>query len=175
MLLQNDRDYIAAALEELDAFLKSDQVHQALPGPAGLPRLSLGALLVAQSRLAAAGMSGGEALLEPLTAGLQARAALVAHKAARELPGRLGEWAALINDLDERDISPAEYAARVRLRVMLARLTDQIRFPEPAWGRRLEELDRRLQRLTRPAAFVWEDALEGGFPPEPFWYLYRGW
>ncbi len=171
MQLQADRDFITAALVELEDFLKSDQVHRLLPAVPGWPRLSLGALLLSQARLTAA----GEVLPAELAQVLARRAALVTRRAGQELPQRIRQWVVFSQEVREEGVSRAEYAAAVAPRVMVTLLERELRFPPPEVGRQLALADRRLEQLTRAGDFVWEPDLAAGFPPEQFWYLYRGW
>lgn len=180
MLLETDWAFISASLEELEAYLKSKQVYWPLSGPASLPRLTLGSLLVSLARLEAHAITEVEparvsAMLADVSSIRSHWQALWQRKAALEFPQRLTLWSAFLSDLKEEGVSRAEYAAQVHLRLMLDLLLAETPTIQPAWPRQLEALDVRLQTVTRPAPFVWRAELEPGFPPDKFWYLYRGW
>jgi hypothetical protein len=166
--------WVAAALDELAAFLLSDAVTWPLEGRADLRQdLSLGGLLLVQDELQAEAASlppEDRHLKETLDRRWEAlnqdQPAALARKAAREQTMRLRLWSAYLGDLEEGSAA-GEYSQQVRHRVMLERLGDLSSSPTAP-----EPIDRRLRSRFRPGAFIWKAALERFYPRDRYWFLY---
>jgi len=94
-------------------------------------------------------------------------------KAAQDFSSRLALWRNFLGDYRKvPDDQAPFYAYEVRTRVIL-----QLLEPE-AVGIPAAELDMRtgldtlLRAILVPGEFIWEAALESGFPKADYWYLY---
>ncbi len=181
--LQFDLGYIQATIEELGAYLLSDELFWSLSGhtsPEGTayPKLTLGGVLLALARSRARAdspqITSTVDRLDNRLGAVQSRWRVAWEKKANwEFRSRLGQWG---NYLDEVQRHPQEHAAyyayEVRLRVFLALLilrTEQIAESEADL---LAKLDQKLRAQFVPGAFLWEHDLRAGFPEDSFWFLW---
>ncbi len=180
--LDDDLTYLQLASESLEDFLLSGDLYWPLAGQytGHLPRLSLGGLLLASRRVRAhsaaqeAKARGEDA--ERVIGVLRTRWRVAwERKARREFEARLRQWAAYLDDYrDNPEAHASYYPYEVRLRVMLDLLAEEVG-PDtlPQQERAMYEgLDVLLRAVLVPGAFIWDEALQGGFPAERFWYLY---
>lgn len=180
------REYLQAALREMQAYLLSAQLFWPLSGrpPAASPpflQLTVGNLLLAFDALAAANASAGGtrwAEVQRLEAEWEAQrirwAVHVEAKAQRELASRLRQWQAYVEDV--RDAHVAEdYVASVRPRLVAERLLDVLpKGPEAAHVReQLAKLDSRIDPFLQAGPFVLDPALQTRYPEPAFPMLYR--
>jgi hypothetical protein len=172
--------WFAAALDDLADFLLSTDSFRRLSQPPhrAAPDLSLGGMLLAGDTLQA---SEGD-LSSPqrsLWAQLRARweaeqgrhAAAIERKAAAELPLRYNLWRAYLSDLGTDPQEARNYAAEVRNRVTIDRLTD-ILGRQGAAKVPVEHVDETLRRWFAPGEFVWPEAMGVVYPRGRYWYLY---
>jgi hypothetical protein len=169
-------------LRDLEEYLKSDVLywHVAEPNPLGshMPQLTIGALLEAQARAAAAQDELTPKQREELAAARsrheRIRAAHPAYyvgKALHELHSRLSAWEADLED-ESRKIS-AFYAQDVRVRAKIFLLENALGTDTPVeLQRQQERLDLELYEVFVPGEFVWDARLQPAFPKDPCWWLY---
>jgi hypothetical protein len=171
---------LQASREILQDYLLSPELYWPAPDTGeGMPRLSIGNILLSEARVRAAvlfGMSIGAGTQElELFDGVRARwRSTWAAKAGRELHNRISLWSNYLDDLaGDRGSNSQEYGYQVRLRVIITLLSQELLAPDKPSQEQMVMLDHRLQALTHSAAFVWDRELEAGFPRELFWFLYR--
>jgi hypothetical protein len=176
----------AAMMAEMEPYLLSAEVFWPLesrPPRGGLafPRLTLGGLLLTLDQLEAVQGEMSSAHISDLRR-LDMRmdqlrfkfAVALENKATREAGSRFNLWRAFVGDLEETPTRAGNYAHEVRHRVILARLetfaADHVDFQKVVAAAR--SVDRRLQRLFKQDAFIWDDRLQQAYPQQPYWYLY---
>jgi hypothetical protein len=189
--VEYDLRYLKAGVEELEQYLLSNQlywpVHVVTPtGETPYPRLTPGELLLAREKLRAHSLSPGynngvTSPVQPKLDRLEGDFEVIrskwrgnwGKKAAQDFSSRLALWRNFLGDYRKvPDDQAPFYAYEVRTRVIL-----QLLEPE-AVGIPAAELDMRtgldtlLQAILVPGEFIWEAALEAGFPKADYWYLY---
>ena len=189
--VEYDLRYLKAGVEELEQYLLSSQlywpVHVVTPtGETPYLRLTPGELLLAREKLRAHSLSPG--YNDEVTSPVQAKIDRLegdfevirskwrgnwGKKAAQDFSSRLALWRNFLGDYRKvPDDQAPFYAYEVRTRVIL-----QLLEPE-AVGIPAAELDMRtgldtlLRAILVPGEFIWEAALEAGFPKADYWYLY---
>ncbi len=183
--LEQDLTYLRSTVPDLEQYLLSSALFWPLSArgkesaPVGATQLTIGNLLLSRRRLETAAVAGllVSADLASLSGEIDAiRSRWKSNwdqKAAREVASRLKQWDHYCSELSSEEGKRGDYPYNVRQRVMLGLLLADLDRPEPRDRAHLELLDRRLKSVTRTAEFVWETALQSGFPPDEFWYLYR--
>ena len=58
------------------------------------------------------------------------------------------------------------------LRVILALLAPDLEEKDKSLSEPLAVLDTQLKGIFIGGDFIWDAALQAGFPPDPYWYLY---
>ncbi|MGC8855744.1 MAG: hypothetical protein ACP5QU_03000 [Anaerolineae bacterium] len=169
--LEQDRQFLLVSIPELQAYLLSKELYYPISARGvDLPRLTLGGVLLALSRLRGANQAADlEGAVEVIR--LKWRSAWEA-KASREVRARFALWQNYLADVWQNpDQHAPYYRQEVRVRAMLDLLLAELsrEVPEATW---LRELDERLRRMLIPGEFVWETAVQAAFPAEKFWYLY---
>ncbi len=172
-------------LRDLEEYLKSDVLywHVAEPNPLGshMPRLTIGALLEALTRAAAAQDELTPDQRQQLSAACTqhdriraAHPALYVGKAIHELHSRLDAWRADLDDAGRK--TKVFYAQDARMRAKIY-LLEQILGPDVPmeFQRQREQLDRDLYEVFVPGDFVWDPRLRAAFPQDPCWWLYGHW
>jgi hypothetical protein len=189
--VEYDLRYLKAGVEELEQYLLSSQlywpVHVVTPtGETPYPRLTPGELLLAREKLITRSLPPG--YNDEVTSPVQAKIDRLegdfevirskwrgnwGKKAAQDFSSRLALWRNFLGDYRKvPDDQAPFYAYEVRTRVIL-----QLLEPE-AVGIPAAELDMRtgldtlLRAILVPGEFIWETALEAGFPKADYWYLY---
>ena len=169
-------------LRDLEEYLKSDVVywHVAEPNPLGshMPQLTIGALLEALTRAAAAQDELTPVQREELEAARAqhrrvraAHPALYVSKALHELHGRLGAWQANLEDEGRK--TKASYAQDARVRAKIFLLENALGTDAPVeLQKQREQLDLELYEVFVPGEFVWDARLRPAFPKDPCWWLY---
>lgn len=164
-----DLQFVNESLPQLQAYLLSKELYW--PLRAALPRLTLGALLLALARLE---------VVQPVeTESLRAQVAAIRakwrnaweQKIAREAANRLRLWTQFLSDLAQAPGQNAEaYPAEVRGRVILELLLRELpQLPEKA---ALAEAETLLRARLLPGVFLWDTELQLAFPAPEFWFLY---
>ncbi len=177
---EQDRLFVETAIAEMEAYLLSRELFWPLSAGTArysLPRLTIGGLLLALTRLRARAISpSAQADLQQLEqrvyVGRTRWHVAWEEKARREFGARLNLWRGFLNDYRrEPEKNAGFYPHEVRWRVMLhllrAELTDPL--PEAA---AVDDLDGVLRAHFLPGEFVWEPELAAGFPKSEYWYLY---
>ncbi len=169
-------------LRDLEEYLKSDVLywHVAEPNPLGshMPRLTIGALLEAHTRAAAAQDELTPDQRQELAAACAqhdrvraAHAAVYVRKAIHELYGRLNAWEANLEDESRK--TTAFYAQDVRVRAKIFLLENALGTDTPVeLQKQRQRLDLELYEVFVPSEFVWDARLRPAFPKDPCWWLY---
>ena len=169
-------------LRDLEEYLKSDVVywHVAEPNPLGshMPQLTIGALLEALTRAAAAQDELTPGQREELEAARAqhdriraAHPALYVGKAIHELHSRLGAWQANLEDEDRKTTAFYAQDARVRAKIFLLENALGTDVPAELQTQR-EQLDLELYEVFVPGEFVWDARLQQAFSKNQCWWLY---
>jgi hypothetical protein len=185
MGFESDWALLRLALPDLQAYLLSNDLHWPLhpavptPGSLQIPQLTLGTLILSQTRLSAL----------PLDAKRQEELVVISQKiqlvrnewrsnwsrkAAQEAPARLNLWRQYVHELcgDFRGYTPF-YPTEVRQRAILHLLRDEILEGISAKDdEQLSRLDALLRGVTRSGPFVWEAEAQRAFAQEEYWFLY---
>ncbi len=169
---EKDRAYLEAGIPELEDYLLSNELYWPVTARVyDLPRLTIGGLLLAQTRLEAR-RERIEALVAQLDAVRSKWRAAWETKAGREFRSRFGLWSNYVADYRH---NPEEYADayphEVRYRAMLQLLLAELPAP-PAEQESLSRLDGVLRASFSPGDFIWEVDLLPGFSREVYWFLY---
>lgn len=181
--VEYDFGYLTAAILILENYLLSKDLYWSLAdspphGEPPYPQLTLGNLLLVHARLKARNQAIHQQIeLEKLETQLSA---IVANwrqaweiKAKWDFSARLKLWRDFLEELRADPENHADrYIYEVGRRVQLALLAYQTSEIPEAERELLAGLDRILQAIFVPAAFVWDQDLAYGFPNPPFWYLY---
>jgi len=181
MPFESDWAFLRTALPDLQEYILSSDLYYPLRASGGvrIPQLTLGNLLLSQTRLMALSLD------EQRTAELASISQRINDirsewrtnwgiKAGREFGSRLNLWQQYIRELRSDPRQQANYyATEVRNRAILRLLRPELTEPVPNDEEDLQAmLDQILRGLTKPGPFVWEPELAGGFPAEGFWFLY---
>ena len=169
-------------LRDLEDYLKSDLLywHVAEPNPLGghMPQLTLGALLEALTRAAAAQNDLTPDQHQELTAASAqheriraAHPALYVNKAIHELHSRLQAWKADLDDSSRK--TQSFYAQDVHVRAKVYLLEKALGSDVPI-ELQLERarIDQDWFELFVPGSFVWDARLKTAFPDDACWWLY---
>lgn len=180
-----DLEVCEAMAGEFENYLASDalywQMDPAHPSGHAWPKLTIGGGLERMWRLQAyeghftvdqrARLERARRRLDTVR---DTRKAQYVAKATRELQSRMDAWQWFLDDYANR---PGElavyYPSEVRDRLKIALLMDVLQ-GQADKVHRLQALDDRLRADFVPGEFVWDAALAGVFPPEPYWWLYGG-
>jgi hypothetical protein len=182
-LVEYDLGYIQAGLDVLEKYLLSDEVFWPLAanppkGEAEYPRLTLDGLLLAKARLCA----------YQVTIHQKAQVERIAHelelnrskwrmawekKAGECYRVRIRLWQDYLEEYKDNPVDNSNrYTYIVRYRAMLDLVQDELRQQNTAQAILLASLDGYLKSVIVPAVFIWDAAIQAGFPPEKYWYLY---
>jgi hypothetical protein len=177
-----DLGFIRSSVEVLESYLLSDEVFWQVSGnpPEGspdYPRLTLGNLLLSETRLNAysvnpdqeASRQQVESEVDRLRTKWRVRWEM---KAAHSFGVRLRMWG---DYLEEYSANPQEnsdrYAYEVRLRVILELLKVE-GGGQPVEVEMLAGLDKSLRSMLEMTGFIWEPEVQSGFSEGVYWYLY---
>jgi len=167
-----EQRFLQAALDALEDYLQSDVLYWPLNirqprNTPPYPQLTVGNVLLFLRRLEAVG--DASAFRQSVEAVKARWGAHWRRKAEREANARLRQWRDYLAEAGNR---APYYRYKVRERVILALLDEDLQGLPPAVASRVEELDGVLRAVFVPGAFVWEPELQRVFPRDPFWYLY---
>ena len=156
--LDQDLQYLEAGIRELQDYLLSNELYWTLAGASSLPRLTVGGLLLARTRL------GGRA--DSFAARVDAirleRQSAWDAKTSREVRARSDLWKNYLMDYRESPQSHvSEYPQQVRYRAMLTLL-----------GQNVNEHDEYVRGVFIEGKFVWEPECESNFSRDSFWFLF---
>lgn len=170
--IEIDREFLEAGIQEMEDYLLSSQLYWPLSTrKRGLPRLTIGGLLLANARLEADGESRANLLTR--LAEIRARRQVAWEKKTNhEVKARCRLWQEYLTDYRHNpegyaDAFPQEVRNRATLDLLLAEL-----YTPPAEHEIVIHLDDLLREYFMPGTFVWDPGLQAGFPREVYWYLY---
>ncbi|MBN1286640.1 MAG: hypothetical protein JXB47_14675 [Anaerolineae bacterium] len=182
-LIDLGRDATAARLmaEQLDPYLYQDDLYGSLDPDQ--PQLTVGGLLLRLHRLHALRSQLTPAQADDLDtaqAALDAaRAAWPVHyaeKITREIHARQNSMAWYLDNCDEHAKSiVSAYPVEAEKRTILHHLFAEARTRDIALGDATKQqaaLDARLHRHVAEAGFIWPEAVQPAYPPDPFWWLH---
>ena len=170
--VEKDRAYLEAGIPELQSYLLSDELYWPITARGfDLPRLTIGGLLLAATRLQARGEHIDNLMSQLDTVRSKWRVAWET-KAGREFQSRFNLWGNYLTDYRQNPEGFADsYPHEVRNRAMLELLQDEMPAELPERGA-LSSLDTALRSSLIPGPFIWELELQPGFPREEYWFLY---
>ena len=178
-----DLSYLEAGLEELEPFLLSKKLFWPILagspfGEPAFPRLTLGGFLLAIARSNARNLPPDQKVrlqrIERKLSYFQAKWSVAWEtKAKWEFTSRLRQWGLYINELSNHlDQQVAFFPNEVKLRVILAMITDRGLGIESDMLEQVEILDSVLQIMFKSGEFIWDQELAPGFPRVDYWYLW---
>ena len=164
--------FLEHAVDEIKDYILSDQLFW----PMGSDRLTIGVLLLALQRLKTTDQGSDQKLSEMETKiaafRIQWRTNW-SNKALLEFKSRLRQWELALSELLSKDQEPPVlYRHEVTLRVLLEILCGEMIQPDTQDIAHMNLLDQKLRSASTRHGFVWEPALEEGFPEQTYWYLY---
>ena len=181
--LEDQLALLTTYLDELEPYLMSQELFWPIGSmSAHSPKLTIGNLLLTLSTV--------ETKHSALDANQQGRlhhiqtrwnqaskkwASAISSKAIREMGARLNLWQAYLADLDEGQGRRYLYSTEVRNRVLFELLVSLTANDAEVVNLRntMLSLDSRMQALTQPAPFQWEEFLLAEYGPTTFPFLYR--
>lgn len=169
---EKDRAYLEAGIPELEGYLLADELYWPISSRGfDLPRLTIGGLLLAKTRLETRG-ERIEVLTSQLDAVRSTWQVAWETKAGREFQSRFGLWRNYLTDFRQNPEGQADaYPHEVRNRVILQLL--QTELPENLPEREaLAPLDSVVRSSLSPGDFIWEPDVQFGFPHVNYWFLY---
>ncbi|MHB0987844.1 MAG: hypothetical protein ACYC3P_04155 [Bellilinea sp.] len=182
--LDNDLAFLHASAPVLEDYLLSDVLYFPVTGEHGrqlsgdTTQLTLGNLLLSLRRLQAASLPAEQAdELESLASQISKVQSQWRSrwgvKVQQEIPNRIMLWKNYLGELGEEPKARAgDYPYNVRLRVILELLFAESNDLMVREKDLLRSLDLQLKGKASPGEFIWNQTLAGGFPADPFWYLY---
>lgn len=184
-----DLRYFEAGTDELKSYLLSKELFWplGLPSPTGeepYPRLTLGNLMLSQTRLLARKDAGALNVAQESERTRLENEIESLHKewrtawekkAGSEFSSRLRQWKDYLAEIvDAPSSHSGYYSSQVRLRVILEILKDHLGAELPAELSLLPKLDTRLRAVFKPGSFLWDEEIISGFPEAEYWFLYGG-
>lgn len=169
---EQDKVYLEAGIPELGDYLLSKELYWPISARGySLPRLTIGGILLAQTRLEAR-RERFESLVAQLDGVRSKWRVAWETKSGREVGARMRLWSNYLADYRHNPENHADaYPHEVRYRVMLHLLSAEL--PEPtAESESLSQLDDMLLAKLITGDFIWEAELGAGFPRAVYWYLY---
>lgn len=169
--VEKDTAYLEAGIPELETYLLSNELYWPITTRGYvLPRLTIGGILLAKSRLEARSEGIGTFVEHIDLVHTKWRVAWEA-KADREVQARFRLWSNYLADYRQNperhvDAFPQEVSNRVMLHLLIAGL------PKPQVEEELFQLDSVLRTNFISGDFIWDVDLRSGFPPEEYWFLY---
>ena len=165
-----ERKLISASLPELDDYLDSEVLFWRIP------RLNLmltpGNLLLAQLRSSQTQETDLVTARDSINQLIAKRQIAWEQKIQKEVPARLNQWKASIDDFRENGSIDANYGYSVRVRVILALLLSRIQYPSTNHVVLLEKMDSLLDLLSIRGSFIWNPELAPLFPESSFPFLF---
>jgi hypothetical protein len=178
-----DLGYLRTGLSVLADYLHSKEIYWSLGGSPSrgepeFPSLTLGGMLISQSRLHAQPLSSGQrdelARIDEQINDLRSRWRVTwESKASNEFRARLNLWRDFLEEYRQSSEANADrYSYEVSRRVMLYMLKQEAGEIPPTQIELLSTLDKFLRAVFIPGDFIWNPELAPGFPPSIYWYLY---
>lgn len=181
--IEYDTLYLREALKSLESYLLSSDLFWNLsanppPGEPAFPALTLGGVLLAQSRVKARNLDL-HAFSEFQTLNTQLEVLHIRWRTAWEQKGlrsfksRLNQWGLFLEDYrNQPDANQDRYPYEVRLRLILDLLIASINDIPSEQEQLLRSQDLLLKNYLVGDAFVWEEIFQAGYPRLQYWYLY---
>lgn len=165
-----DRTLILSSSFELDEYLSSNVILWRLKG--SLPPLTPGNLMLAMKRIKYGNDDQIIQAIEKIQSITDRRKAAWEKKINAELPLRLQQWKAIVEDIVEYGGIEPSYNYNVRVRVIITLLMDALTFPDVKFNDLLLLVDQMLNQIAINDGFVWNPELEESFPRERYGFLY---
>jgi len=169
---EKDKAYLETGVSELENYLLSDELFWPITARGyNLPRLTMGGILLAKTRLEARDEQI-EAIVSRLDAVRSKWRVAWETKAGRGVQARMRLWSNYLSDYRHNpeghaDAYPHEVSYRVMLHLLLSELPTI-----PPEQKELSTLDGLLRVNLIQDDFIWGTDLQTGFPREVYWYLY---
>lgn len=164
--LDQDKRFLEAGVPVLSDYLLSKELFYPLDGD--LPRLTIGNLMLAHRRLAAAGYDRLSNEIDAIRATWRVA---WGQKASREIHTRLELWQNFMREYRASPENNADrYPVEVRHRAILQLLAEDA--DSASELDLLPGLDSRLKGSLLPGEFVWEKQVAAGFDRADYWFLY---
>jgi hypothetical protein len=181
--IEYDLNFLHAGLADLEGYLLSKELYWPIDvsqpaGEAPFPRMTLGNLFLAHTRLSERHLSFAERVqMDHLNKRMEAirQHWLVAwgQKSAREFSARLRLWRDFLEEYRNNSSENLDrYAYEVTRRVVLHLLSSEAQGIPEEELELLNGLDELLRAVFQPGKFIWSDKLKSSFPENPYWYLY---
>ena len=178
-----DLGYMEAAIDLLEKYLLSKQIYwkmiaSAPPGDPPFPSLTIGGLLLAQTRTQARQLNSkqNQRLIQLDSEIDRVRSkwrAAWENKARDEYRSRLNLWRDFLEEFRQDPEDNADrYSYEVGRRVMLHLLEGDTRGIPNAEQQMLAGMDSILSGLLVPGEFIWDEELAAGFSQNEFPYLF---
>ncbi len=178
-----DLGYMEAAIDLLEKYLLSKQIYWKMiastpPGDPPFPSLTIGGLLLAQTRTRARQLNSkqNQRLIQLDGEIDRVRSkwrTAWENKAQDEYRSRLNLWRDFLEEFrQEPEDNIDRYTYEVGRRVMLHLLDGETGGIPPSEQQILAGLDNILSGLLVPGEFIWEEELAAGFSRDEFPYLY---
>ena len=167
---EEDRQFILSSGIELDQYLNSWTLMWRLSG-LRIP-LSPGNLLFALKRFPVDTDPKISEISSGISQLIAGRRQAWWRKIEQEIPMRVNQWKATVEELQENGSFDRTFSYAVRARVVAALLIDQLDTNVTRYTRSLEIFDELLKNLTKQGEFLWESDLLQVFPQAQFPYLY---
>jgi len=172
-----DKTFFRSGVQELEAYLLSEELFWPLTGSEALPRLTLGGLLLAEKRLDVRPLPARtrqefSGFVEQLKSTRSRWRAAWERKTIREVRPRFVQWRNYLEEYRQApDALAGDYPEQVHARVVLHLLGMELS-QLPSEYTPLRALDDLLQAYFMPGRFAWDSDLAPAFPPAPYWFLY---
>ena len=167
---EEDRKVILSSGFELDQYLSSKTLMWRISG-LGLP-LCPGNLLFALKRYPVESDEEIRVSTDDIFTLMDKRRSAWKEKIQQEIPMRINQWKATVEDQLEHGTIDGSFGYGVRVRVILALLLDQLDAKASTYIRSLEGIDEQVNLVTTPGDFLWDSALEQKFPQQQYPFLY---
>ena len=178
-----DLGYLETAVELLEGYLLSKEIYWKMiasspPGEPSYPSLTLGGLLLAQTRIESHQLSpsqeGRKLRLRNEIERVRTKWRTAwENKAREEFRSRLDLWQNFVEEFrNDPDGNYDRYNYEVSRRVMLHLLAQEAPEIPITQQQLLAGLDRILEGLLVPAGFIWDQELAAGFSPDIYPHLY---
>jgi len=171
--IEKEISFFREGVGELETYLLSPELYWKLPG--GLPRLTIGGLLLARARLSVLApdfRAEWDSLDAAMTRVRDKWQVSWEKKAAWEVSARFNLWKNYIEDYRTApERFAVDYPHETRWRVMLTLLMGDLLSPPPE-APALDALDTLLRHFFIEGEFIWESPLLEVFPKSDYWFLY---
>lgn len=177
-----DLKFLDTASQQLKNYLLSDVLYWPIglkqpPDHSPYPKLTIGGVLLSQSRAAVTCQTEAERSKLAITARdiedvRKSWAVFWDKKGQREFKARTSLWRNFLEDYQKNPAGHFDrYSYESRHRVQLELLQRDISIDNGSLEL-LPVLDLRLKSLFQKGIFIWDQNLMAAFPPEPYWFLY---